>query len=89
MNGRKSVTWEQKLALDLYYADNVTFGLDLKIILQTVINVLKRKDVGVASSGTVHFSKFRESQWAAEGRNDLIEEAREKAKPFWNLTNTK
>lgn len=85
VNGRKNVTWDQKFALDLYYADHVSLALDLKVIFQTVVNVLRHKDVGVESSGTIHFSKFREDQWAAEGRTDLIAEAREKAKPYWYM----
>ena len=45
INGRDELPIDQKVRLDQYYALNRSFRLDLKIILQTAINVLKRKDV--------------------------------------------
>lgn len=83
VNGRKSISWGQKLAYDIYYVDNLSFLLDLKVIFLTVKNVISHKDVGVDTSGTMPFSAYRESQWAAEGRQDLIDEARKKAEPYW------
>lgn len=83
VNGRKNVTWDEKFSFDLYYVDHVSFLLDLKILYMTVMNVVKHKDVGVESSGTKHFSAFREKQWAEQGRQDLIDEARIKAKPYF------
>lgn len=45
VNGRNNITWEQKFEYDLEYIDKgITFMGDLKIILQTVIKVLKRSD---------------------------------------------
>lgn len=45
VNGRNNITWEQKFEYDLEYIDKgITFIGDLKIILQTVIKVLKRSD---------------------------------------------
>lgn len=49
VNGRNGVTWEEKLALDLEYIDNITFLKDLKIIFMTVVKVLKRD--GISSEG--------------------------------------
>lgn len=45
-NGRNSLSWEQKFDMDVEYVKNVTFLGDLKIILQTVSAVLKRKGIG-------------------------------------------
>jgi len=45
VNGRNKNTWEEKLALDLWYVEHHSIGLDIKILLQTVIKVLKRKDI--------------------------------------------
>ena len=49
VNGRNSITWEEKLELDLEYVNKVTFLFDLKIMLMTVIKVIKRD--GVSAEG--------------------------------------
>lgn len=43
VNGRNNITWENKLEYDAYYAEHVSFHLDLKIMLLTVKQVLKRE----------------------------------------------
>lgn len=50
-NGRNNITWEKKFEYDLEYIQNITFLGDVKIILQTVLKVLKRSDV--VREGTV------------------------------------
>jgi lipopolysaccharide/colanic/teichoic acid biosynthesis glycosyltransferase len=45
VNGRVSLGWDQRLALDLWYVDNCTFWLDLKILVLTALKVLRRSDV--------------------------------------------
>lgn len=44
-NGRNNISWEKKFEYDLDYIENITFLGDVKIILQTVMKVLKRSDV--------------------------------------------
>ncbi len=44
-HGRNYLMWDERLGLDVQYATKVTFMGDLKIILQTVIKVIKRSDV--------------------------------------------
>lgn len=52
VNGRNNITWEQKFEYDLQYIDSgITFMGDLKIILQTVVKVLKKSDT--VREGTV------------------------------------
>lgn len=52
VNGRNNITWEQKIEFDLDYIDNgITFAGDVKIVLQTVCRVLKRRDI--VREGTV------------------------------------
>ncbi len=85
VNGRTSVTWPQKFSYDLDYVENVSFLLDLKILFLTFYKVLKREDVGVDKGDSSPFTEYRESQWRAEGRQDLIDEARKKAKPYREL----
>jgi lipopolysaccharide/colanic/teichoic acid biosynthesis glycosyltransferase len=76
VNGRKSVTWPQKLAYDVEYVKNMSFMLDMKIFWLTIYKVLKRSDVGVETSGIVNFNDLREEEWRKEGRQDLIDHAR-------------
>lgn len=45
VNGRNNITWAQKFELDVWYVDNLSFGLDVKIILLTILKVLKRSDI--------------------------------------------
>lgn len=45
--GRNTLSWDEKLALDVYYVEHLSLGLDCKIILRTVVNVLSHKDVNV------------------------------------------
>jgi lipopolysaccharide/colanic/teichoic acid biosynthesis glycosyltransferase len=45
VNGRNSIAWTQKFALDIYYIDNLSFGLDLKILWLTVKKVILREGV--------------------------------------------
>lgn len=82
VNGRKSVTWSQKMAYDLDYVKNISLWGDVKILFLTIYKVLKREDVGVETSGISNFYDYRESQWASEGKQDLIAEARRKAEPY-------
>ncbi|MBD3107626.1 sugar transferase [Bacillus sp. AGMB 02131] len=51
IHGRNSVTWEEKLEMDLEYIDNITFIKDWKIIFLTVIKVLERE--GVSEEGMI------------------------------------
>ena len=76
VNGRKNVTWPQKLAYDVEYVEKLSFMLDLKIFWLSIYKVLKRDDVGVESSGVVNFNDVREAEWKAAGRQDLIDHAR-------------
>ena len=43
-NGRSNISWDEKFKMDSYYVDNISFIFDLKIMIQTFLNVLKRKD---------------------------------------------
>lgn len=45
VNGRNSSTWEQKFAYDVWYTRNISFVLDCKIVVKTIINVVKREDI--------------------------------------------
>lgn len=57
INGRNDMSWEEKLALDVWYVDNRSWWLDLKILARTVPAVLRRD--GVAKSGHATTERFR------------------------------
>ena len=53
VNGRNSITWEDKFDKDVYYVDHVTFLGDWKIILKTVKTVVKREGISSDTSATM------------------------------------
>ena len=57
VNGRNLISWEEKFEFDCFYIDNLTLMLDLKILLQTVIQVLKKSGINDASGRPV--DRFR------------------------------
>ncbi len=44
--GRNNLSWEEKFAYDVWYVDNLSFFLDVKILFWTVLKVLKREGIG-------------------------------------------
>ena len=60
INGRNSLTWEQRLKLDVWYVDNRSFWLDLKIIIWTFGKVLSHD--GISAEGKATMTKFRGSE---------------------------
>ena len=45
VNGRNTISWEQKFEYDVYYVDHQSFSLDFKIILKTIDKVITRADI--------------------------------------------
>lgn len=60
VNGRNAISWEEKFKLDVWYVENQSFFLDIKILLLTVKKVFKRE--GISASGEVTMSKFTGSK---------------------------
>lgn len=60
VNGRNATTWEERLALDVWYVDHRSLSLDLKILLRTVAIVIGRK--GVSADGHVTMPELRPEQ---------------------------
>jgi lipopolysaccharide/colanic/teichoic acid biosynthesis glycosyltransferase len=52
VNGRNALLWEQKFALDVWYVDNWSLGLDIKILFITISKVLKREAVNAPGQAT-------------------------------------
>ena len=53
VNGRNSISWEEKFTLDVYYTKHISLMLDLKIILKTIKVVLKREGISSDTSATM------------------------------------
>jgi len=53
VNGRNAISWEEKFNLDLWYVDNWSYMLDLKIIWLTLIKVLKTEGINQDGSDTM------------------------------------
>lgn len=57
VNGRNAISWEDKFKLDVWYVDNQSLWLDLKILWLTVVKVFKRE--GISQEGQVTMEKFK------------------------------
>ncbi len=53
VHGRNAISWEEKFALDVWYVDNWSVGLDLKILCLTVSTVFCRKGIAQAGEATM------------------------------------
>jgi len=60
VNGRNAISWEDKFKLDVWYVDNQSFWLDIRILWLTVIKVLKREGVSAEGEATVKYFKGNE-----------------------------
>lgn len=54
VNGRNAISWEDKFALDVWYVDNQSLWLDIKILWMTVRKVLVRDGINAAGEATMH-----------------------------------
>lgn len=52
VNGRNTITWSQKFIYDVWYVDNLSFLLDVKILYKTVLKVLKTEDINTEGQAT-------------------------------------
>jgi len=57
INGRNAISWGEKFKLDVWYVENQSFWLDIKILFMTVVKVVKRSDVNSSNSATME--KFK------------------------------
>ncbi|WP_347132404.1 sugar transferase [Staphylococcus hominis] len=60
VNGRNAISWDEKFKLDVWYAENQSFKLDMYIIYKTIINILQRKDINAPNHVTAEKFKGNE-----------------------------
>lgn len=53
VNGRNAISWEEKFKLDVWYVDNRSFWLDIKILWMTIVKVYKRDGIGQEGHATM------------------------------------
>lgn len=57
VNGRNALTWPKKFELDVWYVENQSFWLDLKILFLTIYKVFKREGISAEGETTVEYFK--------------------------------
>lgn len=57
VNGRNAISWEKKFEYDVWYVENRSFFLDIKIIFMTVLKVFKSE--GISQDGQATMTKFK------------------------------
>lgn len=60
VHGRNNANWDERLKMDVYYAEHISFRMDVKIIIDTIIIVLKRE--GISAEDMTNFDDFRIGQ---------------------------
>lgn len=53
VNGRNAISWEEKFELDVWYVENLSFWLDIKILFITIWNVISRKGINQDDNSTM------------------------------------
>lgn len=48
-HGRNNLSWDERLAMDVFYVEHLTFGMDLKIFFRTIWNIVARKDINIVT----------------------------------------
>jgi len=56
VNGRNAITWDEKFDLDIWYVDNLSLWIDIKIIFFTFFKIMKRE--GISQTGQATMEKF-------------------------------
>lgn len=69
VNGRNALNWEDRFKLDVWYVDNCSLALDLKIIAMTVVKVVKRS--GISAEGHATVSEFMGSAPSVEDQKGV------------------
>ncbi len=59
VNGRNALSWEEKFAFDVWYVDHQSFRLDVKVVVLTIINLIRRE--GISQPGHATAPEFKGS----------------------------
>ena len=53
VNGRNAISWDKKFEYDVWYVDNVSFTLDVKILFKTILKVVKSDGINAVDAATI------------------------------------
>ena len=53
VNGRNAISWDQKFAYDVWYVNNISFIVDVKIVFKTIIKVIKTEGINAENAATI------------------------------------
>ncbi|MEB3802206.1 sugar transferase [Flavobacterium columnare] len=53
VNGRNAISWDQKFQYDVWYVDNISFLVDIKILFLTFLKVIKKEGINAVDSATI------------------------------------
>ncbi|MBC8882974.1 sugar transferase [Flavobacterium piscinae] len=53
VNGRNAISWDKKFEYDVWYVDHLSFTLDVKILIKTVLKVVKSEGINAADAATI------------------------------------
>ncbi len=70
VNGRNAISWQEKFAYDVWYVDNLSLSLDIKILLKTIEKVFKRE--GINSGTHVTMEPFKGNPTASQNELSSI-----------------
>lgn len=73
VHGRNAISWEEKFELDVYYVENYSLFLDVKILFDTVFAVLRHKDISSATSDTMEAFKGSDNTQSDERKDNNTE----------------
>lgn len=69
VNGRNMMRYSEKFKMDIWYSKNVSFSLDCRILIKTILNVLKSKDIGEGNANDEDVNDLgwaKKEKWAKE-----------------------
>ncbi len=69
VEGRNAISWQEKFRYDIFYVENKSFILDLKIVIRTIMKVLLRKDINNPGSATMPEFLGHENKVDLDGNN--------------------
>lgn len=64
VNGRTAANWDERLRYDIEYVDKLSFAMDVRVVLLTVLKFIKRSDVVATAEEQGNFNDYRKKQWA-------------------------
>jgi lipopolysaccharide/colanic/teichoic acid biosynthesis glycosyltransferase len=53
VHGRNTISWQDKFSLDVWYVENASFMLDIKILFMTVLKVMRRDGINASDADTM------------------------------------